>query len=263
MPTISGIKGAFYQPATWGRNESGNYSLWSFEGSRREVSALAVAYAQIPGLMYEVKESFGKLRLDVRFPWNMQGIDPKTDIIDNWELFANTVEVDILFASIPSGILDGLTAQQITKLRNLEQNPPDPNDTANYPQQGDFTLDGNATTGANAFQVWTRMTKGVRNFPVEAPVLRHTITTSLAYAIPASLVNVRKLLTTATLYQLEGAPANYLFNLPTDTPPSDTALVYGWRKIFPTIQQVALMKWQIIQEYHYGLWDTTFWPLPI
>lgn len=263
MAILSGQKGAFYQPATWGKNESGNYSLWSFEGSKREVYALAAAYAQIQGLMYEVKESFGKYRLDVRFPWNMQGIDPRTDFVENWELFANTVEADILSTAIPSGVLDGVTAQQIAKIRFLLSQPPDPGDATNYPKQSDFTLDGNATTGLNAYKVWLRMKKGVLNFPVEAPVLKHTITTSLQYAIPASLINVRKLMTTTSLYTLEGAPANYLFNLPIDPAPTDPLLVYGWRKIFPTIQQVALLKWQIVQEYHYGLWDITFWPLPI
>lgn len=262
MPTLSGQKGAFYQPAVWGRNESGNYSLWSFEGSKSEVAALAAGYAQVQGLMYEVKEFPGKSRLDVRFPWNMQGIDPKTDLIENWELFANTVEADILSTAIPSGILNNFTQQQIAKIRFLLSQPPDPGDAANYPKQADFVLDS-GTDGMNAYTVWVRMKKGVLNFPVEAPVLRHTITTSLAYAIPASLVNVRKLLSTTSLYQLEGAPLVYLFNLPLDPPPTDPLLVYGWRKVFPTIQQVALLKWQIVQEYHYGLWDTTFWPPPI
>lgn len=263
MAILSGLKGAFPQPGTWGRNESGNYSLVSFEGSKQEVKLLAYAYAQIPGLLYEVKEQFGKSRIDVRFPWNVQGIDPRTDFIDNWELFANTVEADILSTAIPSGILDTLSAEQIAKIRFLLSQPPDPGDEANYPAVGDFTLDGDGTSGAKAYTVWTRMKKGVLNFPVEAPILRHSITTSLAYAIPASLIHVRQLLTTNSLYQLEGAPLNYLFNLPVDAPPADAALTYAWRKVFPTIQQVALLKWQIVQEYHYGLWDTTFWPLPI
>lgn len=262
MGTLSGQRGAFYQPATWGRNESGNYSLWSFEGSKREVFALAASYAQIQGLMYEVKESFGKYRLDVRFPWNMQGIDPRTDLIENWELFANTVEADILSTVIPSGVLDGATAQQIAKIRFLINTPPDPADPTNYPVQSDFVLDSGGD-GLNAYVVWTRMKKGVLNFPVEAPVLRHTATTSLQFAIPASLINVRKLLSTQSLYTLEGAPAAYLFNLPVDPPPVDPLLIYGWRKVFPTIQQVALMKWQIVQEFHYGLWDLTFWQPPL
>lgn len=262
MAILSGQRGAFQQPATWGRNESGNYTLWTFEGSADEVYGLAAAYAQTDGIMYEVKESFGKFRLDVRFPWNMRGIDPSTDFVENWELFANTVEADILSTVIPSGKLDNLTAQQIAKIRFLLENPPDPSDTANYPQQSDFVLDS-GTDGLNAYVVWIRMKKGVLNFPVEAPVVRHTVTTSLAFAIPASLINVRKLLTTDTLYQVERAPAAYLFNLPLDPAPVDPLLVYGWRKIFPTIQQVALLKWQIVQEYHYGLWDLTFWPAPI
>lgn len=262
MAIQSGNRGAFYQPATWGRNESGNYSSWSFHGTKLEIYALAASYAQIEGLMYEVKESFGLYRLDVRFPWNMQGIDPRTDKAENWEIFANTVEKDILSTQIPSGVLKDMTPQQIAKIRFLLSDPPDPADSANYPKQTDFVLDSGGD-GLKAYVVWLRMKKGVLNFPEEAPVLRHTITTSRQYAIPASFINVRNLITTKTLYDLEGAPANYLFNLPIDPAPDDPLLVYGWRKLFPTIQQIALLKWQIVQEYHYGLWDTTFWPQPL
>lgn len=262
MSVLTGLRGAFYQPATWGRNESGNYSLWTFEGSKPEVRALAAAYAQIQGLSYEVKESFGKYRLDVRFPWNMQGIDPRTDKVEAWEMFANTVEKDILSTNIPTGILNALTAQQIAKIRFLLTDPPDPGDAANYPAQADFVLDSGGD-GLAAYTVWIRMKKGVLNFPEEAPVLRHTLTTSNQFAIPASLHNVRLLISTGSMYNFEGAPANYLFNLPVDTAPTDPLLAYGWRKVFPTIQQVALLKWQIVQEYHYGLWDLTFWQAPI
>jgi hypothetical protein len=262
MSTLTGSKGAFYQPATWGRNEAGNYSLWTYHGTKDEVYAAAAAYANVVGLIYEVKESFGMHRLDVRFPWNMQGIDPRTDIVENWELFANTVEADILSTQIPSGVMKGMTAEQIAKIRFYLSDPPDPSDPVNYPTQAKFVLDSGGD-GLEAYTVWLRMKKGVLNFPVEAPVLRHTITTSNQYAIGASFINVRRLITTASLYSVELAPANYLFNLPIDPAPDDPLLHYGWRKLFPTVQQIALLKWQIVQEYHYGLWDLTFWQAPI
>jgi hypothetical protein len=86
------------------------------------------------------------------------------------------------------------------------------------------------------------------------------------WAVPASLVNVGLVLSTATLSTFEGVPAGLLFNLPNLTLPAafqNISLAYGWLKNEPTIQQIALRKWQIVQEWEYGLWPTSIFGSPL
>lgn len=258
---ITGGYGAWQQPGRWGRNEQGNYSLWSFEGTRREVAALAATFAQVQGLAYEVTEGFGKWRLEVHFPYGMNGIDPRTDKIENWEFFAQHAEKDLLDSAVENPNSVGLLTQnQIEKIRFFIQNPPDGTITK-FPTQADFVLDS-TDGGLAGFAIYGLMFQGVRNFPVEQPMLRRTVTTSNQYAVAYALTNIRKIISTATLVTLESMPTALLFNLPADVS-NDNTRAYGWYKPFPTIQQVARLKWQIVQEWQYGLWATLIWGAPL
>lgn len=260
---ITGLRGAFLQPATWGRNELGNYTIWSFEGTKLEVYAVAAAYAQTLGLAYEVKESFGKFRLEIHFPWSMNGIDPRTDLVSNWEFFAQHAEKDLLESAVEnSSTIGQLSIQQIATIRYFRDNPPDGKNIT-LPTPTNFQTAGESSASATiALNVLTLMLQGVRNYPVEVPSLRRTIVTSLQYALSYALLNVRQIISTSSLVRLENVPSNLLFNLPFEAS-SNPALVYGWYKSFPTIQQVALLKWQIVQEWQYGLWSTLIWNNPL
>jgi hypothetical protein len=258
--------GTWQQPGRWGRNETGNWTLWTYEGTKREVFLLAASFAETLGLVYEVTESFGKWRLDVRFPFNMNGIDPRTDKVDNWEFFASRVEKDLLDSKLENPQTVGiLTPGQINTIRNFLLNPPDGSTNSPYPQASDFQRSNppeDQASAGNALIIYNLMARGFRNFPVEAPALRHTIITSNQYAVPYALVNVRKILSTATLINSENLPAALLFSLPADVS-TDQQYQYGWYKPMPTVQQIALLKWQIVQEYHYGLWSTYIWGTPL
>jgi hypothetical protein len=94
-----------------------------------------------------------------------------------------------------------------------------------------------------------------------SPTLRFTQTVTSQYAIRASLLNVGKIISTATLMIIENIPNGLLFNLPNPSNPaqqfyySNGDLVYGWFKDFPTVRQIARLKWNIVQEWQFGLWS--------
>lgn len=270
MP-ITGQRGGFLQPGKWGRNDSGNYDTWTFEATNKaDIYAMAARIAQTLGLAYDVTESFGKFKLDVYFPWNTRGIDPRTDLIEKWELFAQPVDKDLLAARIENvNSIAQLSPAQVATIRFYLQNPPSgaPNAENPYPTADDFETDGE-TNGALALQVLILMMQGVSSFPVEAPQLRRTETTSSQYAVISSLTSVGKIITTGSLQSIENAPQLF-YNLPEDTwvepNPNFTSIgfAFGWRKRYPTIQQVALLKWNIVQEWDYGYWATLLYGSPL
>ena len=262
MGTITGQLGSFQQPGRWGRDANGNYTDWVFEGTKNEVSLMAAAYAQTLGLAYEVTESFGKFRLVVHFPWSTV-VDPSTDYTATWEFFANHAEKDLLAATTESSNIGGLSVYQVQSIRNKLQSPPGPDDTPLV--AADFQHNGE-TNGATALGIFNLMMAGVKSFPVNQPILRKTVITSLQFAVKASLANVGAILTTNRLSSDESIPNTLLFSLPNFSPTAGASLYsmnYGWYKTFPTIQQVALLKWSITQEWQYGLWAYTIWGAPL
>jgi hypothetical protein len=74
-----------------------------------------------------------------------------------------------------------------------------------------------------------------------------------------ALTNVGKVISAANLQSLENVPGVLLFNLPTNSSPTRAdglTLSYGWFKRAPTITQVSGAKWELVQEWQYGLWST-------
>lgn len=266
------IYGYWKQPSTWGKNESGNFQTWVFEGTPNAVRALAAFFSQTEGLAYQVIEGFGKFRLEVRFPWNADGVvDPTTDFVETWELFAEHTEKDLLESQDNAGLVATLSLQQKEQIRAKLLNPPD--ETAGHAgtQQTDFAapdmiLSGTDKQGANSLTLYQLMQAGMKSYLMEAPRLRRTIITSNQYAVGYSLSNVRKLLATSYIAAHEGLPTTLLFNLVNYTSAdnsSDPLLVYGWYKFFPTISQVALLKYQIVQEWAYGWWPKAAYGTPL
>jgi len=251
---ITGSLGTWQQPSTWGRNESGNHESWVFEGDKTSIKNLAATFAAQTGLAYEVTEHFGKSRLEVQFPWNADGtVNPATDYVERWELFSNKHEKDLLDAQDNGGIIASISQKQRVKLRQAWDNPKQVSDPPYV--QSDFTTgDGN---DANAFYVFNLWMSGMRGYLMGAPVLRRTIITSLAFTIGYTLINARRLVSTGYIAVDENLPSGLIFNLPAylgSDSSTDPLLTYGWYKELPTIQECALLKWQIVQEWQYGWW---------
>lgn len=266
---MNGSLGYWQQPSHWGRNETGNWEEWTFHGSKAQVQALASAYSTLYGLTYEVQESYGQAQLVVRFPWNADGfINPSTDLITNWEFFAQKAEKDLLEADDNGGLVRSILAAQKETIRNKILNPPDGTTIAPV-QQSDFAVGGAGPTDTstiNAFALYTLMQAGMKSYLMPAPVLRRTIITSNQYALGYTLLNVKKLLSTHYLLFNENVPTSLLFNINNyvgSDSTTDPNLVYGWYKEFPTFQQIALLKWQIVQEWQYGWWPKIVYGLPL
>jgi|SRR5882724_1202066 len=262
-------RGTWRQPSSWGRNESGNFSQVIFEGTKAEVTILAASFAQTDGLAYEVAESFGKFRLQVQVPWNFDGlVDPRTDTLVRWELFSEHAEKHLLEAQVNTGSVAKLSLLQKDIIRAKYQNPPDASQGQPAAKQSDFADPANAldANGAYAFDIYQVMVAGGVGYPMEAPRLRRTLITSNQYALGYALVNIKKILTTGYIIANESLEPNLIFNLSAYTAAdvsTDFRLTYGWYKPFPTINNIALLKWQIVQEWHYGWWPIATFGNPI
>ncbi|HEV2350845.1 MAG TPA: hypothetical protein VG028_13470 [Terriglobia bacterium] len=264
----TGIQNAFIQPKKWGRNESGNYEGYHFEGPALQIKNLAASFANLPGLLYEVTEGYGKWSLDVHFPWNADGlVNPATDTIETWEFFAQTTEKDLLNVQDNMGIIATLSQQEKEVIRNSIDNPP-----ALSNGQPDITLatfqnlPDDTGNPENAYLVYQLMLAGEKSYPMPAPILRRNIVTSSQYALGYVLTNVRRLLSTNYVALNEYLPGNLLFNVSSYTAndvSTDPRLEYGWYKNFPTIQQAAMFKWRISQEYQYGWWPWQLFGHPL
>lgn len=115
----------------------------------------------------------------------------------------------------------------------------------------------------NPIGCYTIFSMNLRNFtasPIFAPVLRFTQTVTSQYAIAASLLNAGNIISTGSMAILEAIPSGLLFNLPNPSNPPATYvvsagdLVYGWFKDYPTVRQIAQLKYNIVQEWQFGLY---------
>ena len=112
---------------------------------------------------------------------------------------------------------------------------------------------------APAYSLYLLMRAGNTVFPVEASVIRHSQVTSNIYAVQASYNNFGRLISTNSMYSLEGTPSQLLFAVPTLPSPQqfiETAgdLQYAWRKTRPHVSRLSRMKWRTVQNYQLGLW---------
>lgn len=257
----SGNPGAYQQPSNWGRNDSGNFEVWVFEGTPQEIRNVAAYFAQTVGLNYNVQEGFGKWRLEVFFPWNQDGlVSPRTDQVVRWELFAQHAEKDLLNSIDNAGLVQTLSPGQIAQLRYYQSSPPPPgtvltaaNFTNSKPPPDD------SSTAGTALRFWNLFASGETSYLVEAPVLRRSIVTSLQWAVAYTAQYAGKILSTDTLLKFENVPSLLLSPVIATfsglSAPQNSNLSYGWYKSFPTVQQTALMKWQIVQEWQFGWWS--------
>ena len=278
----------FQQPPSIRRDDAGVVTSVPYESS---------AYGQIfplligLGFPYDYESSFGKTRLVIHYPFDFSaqgapgGSTPETSVESLWEMFDQKVEKDFLSADMPIGSIGAIDSNDAYLIRTAQQQsqqglvisaPQTPLDGTSWfedPVDANgqtLTFNGGADVPAavnpyGCYSLLLLVLRGQSSFPVFAPVLRWTQTVTSQYAIQASLLNARNIISTATMYTLESIPSGLLFSLPNDSnPPTQFIqtpgdLVYGWFKDFPTIRQIARLKWNIVQEWQYGLWPTVIY----
>jgi hypothetical protein len=175
--------------------------------------------------------------------------------VDSWEFFANHCEKDVLEAD--NSPVDSISLANKTRIRNFILNPSGPD--GYVVTEDSFEDDGTETL---PFDLYKQMQAGVRSIVVNAPTLRHTQTVSNVYTVKATLTNVGKIISSATLTILEDLPFGVLFNLPTDVS-TRYKQHYGWMKVHPTVRCAARFKMQIEQEWQYGLWSELLYNQPL
>ena len=172
--------------------------------------------------------------------------NPNQPLNNVWELQPNIVEKDLMEADLTA--VNALTMADKQSVR----------------QSVDSYVAGSAaptfSTGsdpATMVKLWKLMTHGVKSIRVFAPTLRHTLITRPDYAVTQSIANCGNVI--IDLAATESVPSTLIFAVPAGgivrTLDSIT-LKTGWYKKFPTVSQVAGGKWQITQEWEYGLWST-------
>lgn len=250
-PVINGLRGSYPQLNSYGRNSQGYYWDYNFEGTAAEVDADAAIF-NLQGAEFEVEELRGgrkKLhaRVTALFPGG-GGDDEQPENV--WELDPNEVEKDLLEADFPFGTLGTISAHNRSAIAYAIANP-------SLYEDAEPPFTGGNISGA--ISLYTLMKNGVRSFPVDASVIRHTQLVSNRYTVQASATNAGRILSTSSMYSLEGVPSEILFAVP--TPPTvsqyiETAgdLQYGWRKVRPGVRRLSYTRWQITTVWQFGLW---------
>lgn len=248
-------KAAWRQPGGYGRNDTGYYQVFRFEGTVNEIRQMAAFYDS-NGATYDVEELTGRrARLSVRIGNNPGGAELSEDV---WELDAQETQKDLLEADFPYGSLSALDRYQ----REVVKNAIDGNiglTEARAAIQAQYPGITVPAVSAAATSFYLLMRAGVRAFPVEATVIRHTRTVSNTWAVQASFSNVGRILENGSMNSLEGSGTLFLFGLPTiptaaQLIESTGDLQYGWRKIRPSVRRLTYNKWQIVNVYQFGLW---------
>jgi len=187
--------------------------------------------------------SGGCYRLEATNDYSQTGgqSDPNTPLSDVWELQPNQVEKDILDS-------DNATVNLLTdgNKKLLQTYIDSPNTTPAFT--------GSGPQIAAAETLLKLSLAGVKSVRIFAPVLRHT----RDYTIAQSLTNVGSIIYAGSLKSLEGTPGTLLFNLPSNSNPTRSdglTMKYGWMKKYPTISQVGGGKWNLQQEFEWGLWS--------
>lgn len=255
IPKVNGYAGIVRQQMKWGRNETGYYTIQPFEGPFKAIWSLRQLYN---GVMHEMTElNGGRARLEFRVSYDLTSqVAGTAESPENlWELLTKTADKDVVQADFPFALTSAFGVGPISQANRIiiEQN------LSNIGPSPTFVSDGTQTS---ADTLWQLICAGVRSFPVDAPVIRHTQMVSNIYAVKVSYFNVRRIMSAATFVSLEQVPNDLLFAVPPDLTSSQFVkfpgdLIYGWLKLRPEVTRMAYLKWRITQEYEYGLYPAS------
>lgn len=224
--------------------QSGYAGEWGVEGPKEAIRPLI---NQLAGLGYSFTytcDQSPKASITYSTPGLIEpggGTETPTLV---WEYLANIFEIDILEADVAG--INTISSENRRVLRDAIANP-DPD--------ADPDFDPTDPQILVVQDLYDLMLGGVRSFRVNVPTLKRSALVSGSYGVQASLSNVGRIITTATLQTQENIPATILFSLPSFTT-TKPGFVYAWYKKHPNVQQAGGNKWQVSQEWEYGLWPT-------
>ena len=242
------------QPTTVGyTRQNGEWSQLVQDFAGATAQADAIAFGRTQETFCESWEAVptggGCYRVTVKYSFESsnQG-NANAPLNQAWELQPNIVEKDLMEAD-----MSGINALTMAMKNKVRQDADSNQDTT-----PDYSTFSGASSGQQAtmLALWKLMSHGVKSTQIHAPTLRVSSLYRPDYGGQQPVTNCGNVITDLTA---EGVPSALLFNLP----PSGTTrtidsitLKYGWYKKFPTVNQVAAGRWQMQQEYAYGLYST-------
>lgn len=219
--------------------------LWNVEGPKASIRALI---GQLAALGYTVDYSADQ-NPKAQLSYSSQGSIGDPGSAEQpalmWEYFANDAQIDLLEAdnSGSNGTINinGLSDSERKLLRNRINGQ-------------DVDAPVGASTTFN--ELYKLIDAGVRSFRINVPTLRVSKLVSGSYPVKASLSNVGRIITTDTLQIQESIPSTLLFNLPASysVTKHGFTFVYAWYKTQPNVQQAGGNRWNVSQQWEYGLW---------
>lgn len=281
----TGTKFPQQQPIRSGRNESGIYTDVPFETTSDSEANKLLLQAAVSGVLFDYEQSFGKHKITYHFPYSYAtgtpANEPPTDL---WEMNSQKTQKSILDSANP--LANACSQGEIFLLGLFVQNKsdyiivPDNDSTAPTTQTGriayyDTTYDAGQSSqkrlsiaaGSAARTLADVIAMGQDSFDVFVPQLKHTKTVNSAYPIRPRNVNVGSIISTPTMYATENIPNNVLFDLPDYIDPAPASgkpvLSWGWYKDSPAVNQIARLKFQIVETWTYGLWPVAVYGTPL
>lgn len=232
----------------------GYYTRNVYRGTKAQVEALIPSfvasgyeYSLVPGSTYT---------LTVNLPTDVNNTESPQP---TWELHANVVDKDLLDAD--SSYIKTLHPSHVIQLKKAFKNPPVSGASPFLAVTGVTSAQLRA-----AYTVWNLHLLGIKSVPVNMPILKRQMTVSNVYIIQNTTSNVDRIFSTNSLVGQEQVPVQIQGCIPYPTTSEVTSpisslikLHYGWRKIYPVIARTAEVKYQVSQEWHYGLWAESLW----
>jgi hypothetical protein len=178
------------------------------------------------------------------------------EVVDQWEMFANKVEKDILDSDITA--VTSLNNSDLKKLRDIADGR---EDVAPYTTTAPSFV---CNTCGDPIGLFGLILAGVKSSLVLQPVIRRTRTVSSNYIIQSSINNAGYIYSTTAAAAELLPPPGIRSNMPASSTKTraitgsvNLSFYFGWLKNYPQISGAAYGKVQIIQEWEWGLWSAT------
>lgn len=196
-----------------------------------------------------------------------------------WELTAvGIIEIDLRYEILYERGTKGLLDSRLDIVKTCTAaNKIILNTAFNEPNKYSFVAPpfvGTAGEINQALQVYSLMTSGVKSVVEFFPTLKMSYLCNNTFQVFNNMARNGKILKTSTLINQTGTPANSIVPLlPPDGPYETFAglypgslvvpLYYGWMQMGPTVEQTAIAKITVAQEWNYGLWPPWMYGYPI
>ena len=279
---LTGTKYPQVQPSRTGRNESGTYTDIPYETTDFIQASQLALVAEINGIPYDWEQTFGKQKVTYHYPYNFR-TDPATEPpVMLWELNNQRVQKSILDSS--NVLANACTQGELYILGLFLADQSDyiltPSDGKTVTSQTgsicypETTPTGNTSLkvlalgiGSPARTLANLIACGVTSYDVFQPQLKLTRTVNPQYPDQVPYANVGSIVSTNTMYNLYNIPFNVMFSLPNLMNPAvatgKPVLNYGWFVNAPQANQIARLKFQIIQTWDFGLWPVDLYGTPL